>query len=205
MYEPKRQINIDLTNKCALACPACDRQRLIKDKQRIVGGDIPLESMNKLIDYFDHLIFCGQISDSTHHDKFSDIIKLCLQKKKRVTVDVASTFRKKSFYTGLFLLSKGKDIEWIFGIDGLPKDSHKYRINQDGQELYEIMKRGSKLGAKCTWQYIVFNYNEKDISECEKMAKNINVTFRTIISSRWKGDMEIYKPENPEYYITRGF
>jgi len=205
MYSPKKQINLDITNKCALACPACDRQSLIKNKQRIDGKDISVESFRKIVDYFDHLIFCGQVSDPTHHDNFKDLLRLCVIKNKRVTINVASTIRDIGWFTRCFLLSKGRNIEWIFGIDGLPKDSHKYRINQDGEKLYEIMKRGSRLGVQCTWQCILFNYNENDISECEKMAKDINVKFRTILSSRWKGEMKIYKPSNQENFISRGF
>jgi len=205
MYSPKKQINLDITNKCALACPACDRQSLIKNKQRIDGKDISVESFRKIVDYFDHLIFCGQVSDPTHHDNFKDLLRLCVIKNKRVTINVASTIRDIGWFTRCFLLSKGRNVEWIFGIDGLPKDSHKYRINQDGEKLYEIMKRGSRLGVQCTWQCILFNYNENDISECEKMAKDINVKFRTILSSRWKGEMKIYKPSNQENFISRGF
>ena len=67
------------------------------------------------------------------------------------------------------------------------------------------MKKGSKLGVRCTWQYIVFNYNENDIDHCMSMAKDINVKFNKIISSRWGDDMKIYKPSNPENFITRGF
>ena len=195
MYNPKRQINLDISNKCGLACPACDRQSLIRNKQKISGSDISLESMSKIIIYFDHIIFCGQVSDPTHHDQFKDILKMCLKKNKKVTVNVASTFRDIKFFTSCFLLSRGKDIEWRFAIDGLPKDSHKYRINQDGEKLYEIMKKGSKLGVRCTWQYIVFNYNENDIDHCMSMAKDINVKFNKIISSRWGDDMKIYKPQ----------
>ena len=205
MYSPKRQINLDISNKCGLACPACDRQSLIRNKQKISGSDISLESMSKIIIYFDHIIFCGQVSDPTHHDQFKDILKMCLKKNKKVTVNVASTFRDIKFFTSCFLLSRGKDIEWRFAIDGLPKDSHKYRINQDGEKLYEIMKKGSKLGVRCTWQYIVFNYNENDIDHCMSMAKDINVKFNKIISSRWGDDMKIYKPSNTENFITRGF
>ena len=205
MYNPKRQINLDISNKCGLACPACDRQSLIRNKQKISGGDISLESMSKIVDYFDHIIFCGQVSDPTHHDQFKDILKMCLKRNKKITVNVASTFRDKKFFTSCFLLSKGKDIEWRFAIDGLPKDSHKYRINQDGEKLYEIMKKGSRLGVQCTWQYIVFKYNESHIDDCMSMAKDINVKFNKIISSRWSDAMKIYKPSNPENYITRGF
>ena len=80
----------------------------------------------------------------------------------------------------------------VYPIDGLPK-SHKYRINQDGQKLFNIMKRCASMGNKVIWQYIVFNYNEDDIDTCRSMAKDINVTFKKLVSSRW-GGIEHYKP-----------
>ena len=205
MYSPKKQINLDITNKCALACPACDRQSLIRNKQRIDGKDISVESFRKIVDYFDHLIFCGQVSDPTHHDNFKDLLKLCVVTNKRVTVNVASTIRDIGWFTRCFLLSKGRNIEWIFGIDGLPKDSHKYRINQDGEKLFDIMKIGKQLGCQVVWKYIVFNYNEDSIEEAYRLANSINVRLDIIKSVRWEDDMVKYKPSKEENYITRPF
>ena len=55
-------------------------------------------------------------------------------------------------------------VVWYFALDGLlPEESHKYRINQDGRQVWEVMKMGAEMGCKIKWQYIVFNYNEKHI------------------------------------------
>ena len=40
------------------------------------------------------------------------------------------------------------------------KDSHKYRINQDGQYLFERMLDAKNKGLNVEWQYIIFDYNE---------------------------------------------
>ena len=34
--------------------------------------------------------------------------------------------------------------QWIFGIDGLFKESHMYRIKQDGEKLFNIMVESKK-------------------------------------------------------------
>ena len=46
------------------------------------------------------------------------------------------------------------------------------------------------------------NYNENDIDTCRSMAKDINVTFKKLVSSRW-GGIEHYKPTSKENYLER--
>ena len=77
---------------------------------------------------------------------------------------------------------------WTFGIDGLPKDSHKYRINQDGEKLFKMACMAAKIVDKVKWQYLIFNYNENDIEEARKMAKDNNLILELQKSSRfWDG------------------
>ena len=67
------------------------------------------------------------------------------------------------------------------------------------------MKLCTSMKIKTVWQYIVFNYNTNNIEECRKISKDIGVTFRTILSPRWEGDMKKYMPKNEQNYITRNF
>ena len=92
---------------------------------------------------------------------------------------------------------------WIFGLDGLPKDSHKYRVNQNGNLVWEQMKIGAKNGNEIMWQYIVFSYNENDIEEAKSMAKDNNIIFRLIESSRWFGEDDSLRPS--KHFINRWF
>lgn len=94
---------------------------------------------------------------------------------------------------------------WFFGIDGTPDVSHKYRINQDGQKLFEVMRESVKhLQIKPIWQYIVFRYNEdpKMIEKANQMANDIGAEFMITHSSRWwHGEDDPYRPINPEVRI----
>ena len=89
---------------------------------------------------------------------------------------------------------------WHFGLDGLPEESHKYRINQDGVKLFEIMKLAVSLGVKTYWQYIVFKYNQDHIEQAREMAKQYGMIFKEQHSSRWDVN-DPYKPDQPEHYI----
>lgn len=197
-----KEIDLDVTNKCTLKCPGCYRQKYWNGGKVPGLGDISVESWEMMTDYFEAINLIGNLSDPTLHNDFYTLLKIAVKKNVRMVINVASTFRPESWFTKSFLLTKGHDVEWVFAIDGLPKESHKYRINQDGQKLFNIMKRCASMGNKVIWQYIVFNYNENDIDTCRKMAKDINVTFKKLVSSRW-GGIEHYKPTSKDNYLER--
>ena len=64
------------------------------------------------------------------------------------------------------------------------------------------MKICAAIGNKVTWQYIPFSYNENDIDTCMKMAKDINVTFKKLISSRWRY-IEHLRPKDKSLSLNR--
>ena len=106
---------------------------------------------------------------------------------------------KEEDYKRLF--EANPNAKWIFGIDGLPKDSHKYRINQDGEHLFNMMKMANDFGLSVIWQCIVFRYNENDIEKCKQLAKENNIKIDINMSGRWRND-DKYKPLNPKYYLS---
>jgi hypothetical protein len=202
-----KRVDIDISYKCALRCPSCIRQSFFKKNNiPIPGQDMSLEDFEFILDYFTGIQLMGEVSDPTHHPDLYSILKMCIDKGKKTSIHIASTFRKDmNWWIDLFNLTAGKDVTWVFGIDGLPKDSHKYRVNQDGEFLYKVMCKGSSLGANCTWQYIIFNYNEDDISTCRKLALAHGVKFFLIKSNRWHQSKESksLQPKNPDNYIIR--
>jgi|TARA_B100000085_G_scaffold209218_1_gene193118 MoaA/NifB/PqqE/SkfB family radical SAM enzyme len=187
-------VNLDTTHRCSLLCPNCARQTSFTDfGKKVPGVDISMDSFNKLIKYFYHINFEGQYSDPVHHPKFLEMLKICYDKKVSVSVQHASAAKPEKWYIEAF--KTNPRALWRFSIDGLPKDSHKYRINQDGEKLFRVMKEAKKiLYKKPMWQYIVFNYNENDIETCKQMAKDINVDFYVMKSGRWNGKKDPLMP-----------
>ena len=87
------------------------------------------------------------------------------------------------------------EAKWVFGIDGLPEESHNYRVNQDGVKLFEIMLESKKhLKNKPNWQYIIFKYNENSIDNAKLLAKEHNLDFMIINSARWIGKDDYLRP-----------
>ena len=182
----RKSINLDITHRCTLECPKCLRRSVPTNNL----GDLSLDSFKKIIEHFNQIEFCGQISDPIFHPQFIEFLKLT--RDKRVFVHTAASHKPMDWYMDAF--GANKSAIWEFGIDGLPQDSHKYRINQDGEYLFEVMKSGKENGNDIRWQYIIFKYNENDISEAIELARQYQIPLHLNKSSRWSGSDDPYKP-----------
>ena len=182
----RKSINLDITHRCTLECPKCLRRSVPTNNL----GDLSLDSFKKIISHFDQIEFCGQISDPIFHPQFIEFLELT--KDKRVFVHTAASHKPMDWYRDAFLANK--NAIWEFGIDGLPQDSHKYRINQNGEYLFNVMKTGVELGNDIRWQYIIFKYNENDIPEAIDLAQRHKIPIHINKSSRWSGPDDQYKP-----------
>ena len=190
----RRSLNIDLSHRCSLECPRCQRQRQWRDQgKKVPGRDLTLSEIDKLSNFFNDFVFCGQLSDPIHHPQFDKILEMLAKKRINCRVHNASSFKPIDFFIKCFKIHPAA--RWIFGIDGLPEESHKYRINQDGKKLFKVMLEAKKyLSFTPTWQMIVFSYNEKSIEKCKKMAADHGLGFLLTQSSRWVSDDDPYKP-----------
>lgn len=192
-------LNLEITNKCQLKCPACMRQL---DPARLRGTrEHPFETLKVIFDVFPSINFSGQISDPIYHKEFLEILDY-LNPEWDYLISTNGHGKTEEWWTKAFELTKNKNVRWRFGVDGLPKDSHKYRVGQDGEQVWEMMKLGAKFGAFVEWQYIVFNYNENNIDEARQMAKENNIKFLLTKSDRFKGNgIDDLEPINDEYKV----
>jgi len=118
---------------------------------------------------------------------------MCKKKSVYAEISTASSFKPKKWYQEAFQVNP--DARWIFGIDGLPEESHKYRINQDGKKLFDIMIDAKNyLHTKPVWQYIIFLYNQDNVDTAMDLAKQHGVNFKIINSARWSSDDDPLKP-----------
>ena len=187
-------LNIDITHRCALECPRCQRQTQFRDRgQKVYGVDISLEDIKKLAAHYKCFDFCGQLSDPVHHPKFIEILAYLRSVNVKCYVHNASSAKSLDWYIKAW--KANTSATWIFGIDGLPNESHKYRVNQDGEKLFKIMCESQKyLNTRSVWQYIIFNYNEDHLEEAKKMADEHDLFFIQKQSSRWLSHDDPYMP-----------
>ena len=192
------KINLDITHRCTLQCQRCNRAIFASRGVKVPGEDMTIENFKKVIDFFEEIYFCGQISDPIFHPQFVEFLKLL--KGRKTVIHTAASHKKEEWYRKAF--EANTDAYWTFGIDGLPKDSHKYRKNQDGEHLFKMACIAAKMGLSVKWQYLIFSYNENNIEEARQLAKDNNLILEIQKSSRfWEGDP--LKPKNKKYYIER--
>ena len=184
---PRNGINVDISFRCPLECMRCQRQtNFTFHGRKVYGKDATMDEVKKLAAHFTQLNFCGQLSDPVHHPKFVEILDYLYKKGIQVTIHNASSQKPMTWYIKAF--QAHPKAKWIFAIDGLPEESNMYRINQDGEKLFRVMKKCVSITkSKPLWQYIVFKYNENDIETCKQMARDIGVDFYVVKSSRWNG------------------
>ena len=171
-------VNVDISFRCPLQCPSCGRQCYDNSD----GRDLTIDEFKK-ITKLKRITFCGQYSDSIHHPNFIDFLQICKEEKVYTQVRTASSFKSMDWYIEAF--KANPHAIWYFGIDGLPDESHIYRVNQDGVKLFNVMLEAKKhLLNKPRWQYIIFKYNQDHIDEAMTLAKEHELDFTIINSSR---------------------
>lgn len=199
-------INIDITNKCALRCSRCARLSspwFLKNTK-----EISIDNFAKITKVVSHVNFCGQTSDPIYHRDFEGILEQCVG--KHVNIHTAGHGRSNDWWDNITEVALyTKSVRFIFALDGLPKDSHKYRVGQDGERVWEVMKRVNRAfkqfkHATVEWQYIVFNYNENDVEEAKEMALAEGIRFLMVKSNRWNGPNDPLMPNNPNMYHYNG-
>ncbi len=90
------KINLDITHRCTLQCQRCNRAIFAARNQRVPGEDMTMENFKKVINFFEQIYFCGQISDPIFHPQFIEFLKLL--KGKKTVVHTAASHKKEEWY-----------------------------------------------------------------------------------------------------------
>ena len=193
-----RNLVVDTSNLCSLQCSKCMREYLKQNKRKVPGDNLTVDRFKKLIKYFDETVtFSGQISDPVMNPHLPTFLKILYEEDILSGVHTAASYRNLDWYE--FAYNSNLNTRWVFGLDGLPSESHIYRKKQDGHKIFEAMKLGASKGIQIVWQYIVFKYNENHIEESRKLAEDNNITFELNVSSRWDGPDDPLIPSNKLY------
>jgi MoaA/NifB/PqqE/SkfB family radical SAM enzyme len=186
MFGSNKNLNIDIGVRCTLQCPECIRTLYKVYNKPIPGKDMTIDQFDKISNFFINrsIHFCGTWSDPIFNPDFISMLKMCKSKNIRAVVHTAASHKPEQWYIDAFLANT--DAEWRFGIDGVPLQSHVYRVNQDGTKLFKLMLKAKRLGLYVSWQYILFNYNQKSLDTAKKIAKKYKIKFYLIETNRNK-------------------
>lgn len=195
MYDVDRKIVIDASNGCSIECPKCPRQDFKRAGLPVPGRLLQVEDFIKIAEFFTKRIeFVGQISDPIMNKHLPEFLRMCYERQTPCKVNTASSHRSIEWFKKCFEINP--NTLWTFGIDGLPEQSHLYRVKQDGVKLFEVMKMGVEMGVDVKWQYIVFKYNQESIDEASELANKHGIEFELNLSTRFDGPQDPYRPDD---------
>lgn len=197
-------LEIELTTKCTLGCPACPRNNPKEKKEDWDVGhmntDIAKSLANSTVER--SYLFVGCYGDPIYHPDFIDIVKYYIDRNKRLTIHTNGSFKKQSWWDKLASLNWTYNQNFTFSVDGLKDTNHIYRIRADWESIMRGMKTIGSLPSdrkpRLEWKMLVFPYNKHQVPEARKLAQEIGIdTFTPVKSER---DINQYRVENNEIY-----
>lgn len=198
---------LEITDRCNLACPRCSRTELLEKFPNVkLNHDLDLEAFGTFIapvlDEIKIFEFKGTMGEPIFHPKFLDWVSWAKAAGKRVFIHTNGQAGKSLWKKLSALLDK--DDKVILGIDGMPHDFMKYRVNAKWKNL-EAAIEALKGKTHLVWQFIVFSYNEHEINDAKQLSSSLGIDeFQVIHSPKWREGSDWLKPIGEGNSMPRG-
>jgi MoaA/NifB/PqqE/SkfB family radical SAM enzyme len=85
-----------------------------------------------------------------------------------------------------------------FSVDGLEDTNHLYRVNVNWERVENSMDAFTQAGGKGLWVFLIFEHNEHQVEEAERMAKLFGLEFIKKKTGRWVQSYKGNKIEKKE-------
>jgi len=195
---------LEITNRCNLACPRCSRTDLISlYPKHWKDSDLDLDVFKRFIapvlSEIQIFEFKGTLGDPIFHAYFLDWIYWCKSQRKRVKIHTNGQAGKRLWERLVDFLDQDDSV--ILGIDGMPDDFMKYRINARWSNIEDC---ANTLAGRVDlrWQFIVFSYNVNEIGQAQQLSREMGFNgFDVIHSNRWLDGEDWLKPA--DYSLPR--
>ena len=182
------ELHLELTSKCSLKCPQCPRTEHLGEYK---VTEMSMNQVRRIINtnkVYEAISLCGDHGDPIYHSQFHSILSELVNMKGQPRIIIATNGSYKSeewWHKTASILRLGDQV--IFGIDGLEDTNSLYRVNSDWKSIMIAMKTlRVNLKITITWQWILFQYNENQLKEAYKIAKEVGLNkFLLIKSSRY--------------------
>jgi MoaA/NifB/PqqE/SkfB family radical SAM enzyme len=205
---PVRSFNLEITNRCVLACPECARTGNPWVKENL--GDLPVSLLERIFPISRRERFqglginlCGAYGDCIYHRQFHDVIRHLKAAGLNLMVETNGSHRKREWWETTCGLLDENDVI-TFSVDGLEDTNHIYRINARWNDIQEAMRTCAER-VTVSWKFIVFRHNEHQIEAARNLAREIGVRDITFKKSARFRQRDPLAPENGDYIgvVTR--
>jgi MoaA/NifB/PqqE/SkfB family radical SAM enzyme len=211
-----KNLSIDHTSRCNLACPQCARA----DNSILPMGELTLDDYKlfipPIVNTLEGILYCGNFGDAIVSNTLVPVLEWLYNEsgfKGWVHIITNGSARSTEWWTALAHIAPGH-ISVAFSIDGLADTNHLYRVNSNFEKIMANAKAFIQAGGVANWDCLVFRHNEHQVDDIIKLAKEIgfsNITIkqtnRFVSESQYKDDTtqliptEIVKTRAGEHVI----
>ena len=196
-----RHIHFEPTQRCQAQCPMCDRT----NNRHMKNAELSLNNFMSMVDIdFVHqlnsLLMCGNHGDPIVSNDTLSIFRYLRVNNPKMYLHMTTNAgaRDDDWWKELVLIlgSRGKV---SFSVDGLEDTNHLYRVNVNWKKVEHAMDVFTQAGGKGIWVFLIFEHNEHQIEEAERMAKLFGLEFIKKKTGRW---VQSYKGKKIDEKIT---
>lgn len=205
---PVRSFNMEITNRCTLACPQCARTGNEWVKANL--EDIPIAVLENTFPLSRRAAFtglrvnlCGTYGDCIYHRRFHAVLSYLKEAGIGVSMETNGSHRKLDWWRKTCDILTDDDMI-TFSVDGLESTNHIYRVNARWQDIESAMRYCAKR-VTVDWKFIVFRHNEHQLDEARALAADIGVRRLLFKKSGRFSQENPMTPLNEEYVglVTR--
>jgi MoaA/NifB/PqqE/SkfB family radical SAM enzyme len=208
MLTSPKILHLEITDICQAACPQCAREYdsnfdpnikhslTVDDIQRLVSVD----TIQKL----DKMFMCGNYGDPAAGDAV-EICNYFRQVNPDITLGMNTNggLQSTRWWQSLgAIINRQKDYV-VFSIDGLEDTNHLYRKNVVWDKVIKNAGAFIQAGGRAHWEMIVFEHNEHQVEQVEKLAKDLGFYILRYKVSRRHNLVPIAKIKPPKNYTEK--
>jgi len=179
-----RKIQFELSSMCNLLCLGCvrtDTANFSEKKEFILNKNyLSKETFLKIIsakefESVTHLEFCGTIDDPLMHPEFLEFLDFASTVGRyNIIIHTNASLRNVAYWKKLAaVLKKNYNHMLKFSIDGLEDTNHLYRQNTTWSKIMENAETFINEGGRAFWQYLIFPWNEHQITQAKELSVNM--------------------------------
>lgn len=180
-------IHLEPTQRCQAACPMCDRT----NNPHLKNAELTKEVFSKIVDVdfvkqLKSLIMCGNHGDPIVATDTLKIYEYLRENNPNLYLHMTTNggARNAKWWKDLAKVM-GKHGRVTFSVDGLEDTNHLYRVNVDWERVENSMDAYTQAGGRGLWVFLIFEHNEHQVEEAERLAKLFGLEFVKKKSGRW--------------------
>lgn len=192
-------LDIELSTRCRLSCTKCIRTRL-NEKKELKIFDFPVEQFRKICESkkYRRMFFGGTYGDCIYHPDFYELVKIAKENNVEIEIHTNGSGKSLDWWKKILMLMTPRDTLNI-AMDGFKETVGIYRVNfteKDFDKNIEVFKLARMRNIGCVWTFIPMRFNEHQIEDAKRLAKEIGISFILKKSERWWSAKDPLIPKN---------